>query len=147
MPRQTFSTAAASASGAAVAPAAASAASAAAFSHALVSSPAAQRAVGAWLFGGAAWVFSMVVLGGVTRLTRSGLSMTDWRFTGEAAPRSDADWEAEFARYRASPEYQKVNKGMTVEEFKFIYWMEYAHRMWCVLCWRVAQMRATPPRF
>jgi cytochrome c oxidase assembly protein subunit 15 len=115
----------------------ATAASAAApFSHALVTSPAAQRAVGVWLFGGAAWVFSMVVLGGVTRLTRSGLSMTDWRFTGEAAPRTPADWDAEFAKYRASPEYMKVNRGMGLEEFKSIYWMEYAHRMWCV---------ATPP--
>ena len=108
----------------------ATASAAAPFSHALVTSPAAQRAVGAWLFGGAAWVFSMVVLGGVTRLTRSGLSMTDWKFTGEAAPRTEADWDAEFAKYRASPEFQKVNRRMTVEEFKFIYWMEYAHRMW-----------------
>ena len=125
---QAFSTAAAPAAGAS----AATAAVAAPFSHALVTSPVAQRAVGAWLFGGAAWVFSMVVLGGVTRLTRSGLSMTDWRFTGEAAPRTPADWDAEFAKYRASPEYMKVNRGMGLEEFKSIYWMEYAHRMWCV---------------
>ena len=100
------------------------------FSHALVTSPAAQRAVGAWLFGGAAWVFSMVVLGGVTRLTRSGLSMTDWKFTGEAAPRTPEEWDAEFAKYQQSPEFQKVNRHMTVEEFKFIFLMEYAHRMW-----------------
>lgn len=100
------------------------------FHHALVTSPAAQRAVGAWLWGGAAWVFSLVVLGGVTRLTRSGLSMTDWKFTGERAPRTRADWEAEFANYRASPEFQRVNRGMSLDEFKFIYWMEYAHRMW-----------------
>jgi len=103
---------------------------AAPFAHALVTSPAAQRAVGAWLFGGAAWVFSMVVLGGVTRLTRSGLSMTDWRFTGEAAPRTPAEWDAEFAKYRDSPEYQKVNRGMSLAEFQDIYWMEYTHRMW-----------------
>lgn len=108
----------------------AAASTAAPFSHTLVTSAAAQRAVGTWLFGGAAWVFSMVVLGGVTRLTRSGLSMTDWKFTGEAAPRTQADWEAEFAKYRASPEFQKVNRRMELEEFKFIFWMEYAHRMW-----------------
>ena len=100
------------------------------FSHALVTSPAAQRAVGAWLFGGAAWVFSMVVLGGVTRLTRSGLSMTDWKFTGEAAPRTPEEWDAEFAKYQQSPEFQKVNRHMTVEVFMFIFLMEYAHRMW-----------------
>lgn len=100
------------------------------FHHVLVTSPGAQRAVGAWLWGGAAWVFSLVVLGGVTRLTRSGLSMTDWKFTGERAPRTAEDWEAEFAKYRSSPEFQHLNRGMTLDEFKFIFWMEYAHRMW-----------------
>ena len=86
--------------------------------------------MGAWLWGGAGWVFTLVVLGGVTRLTRSGLSMTDWKFTGEKAPRTPADWEAEFGKYRASPEFQRVNKSMSLDEFKFIFWMEYAHRMW-----------------
>jgi cytochrome c oxidase assembly protein subunit 15 len=90
----------------------------------------ARKAVGWWLAGSAGWVFSMVVLGGVTRLTRSGLSMTEWKFTGERPPWSQADWEAEFAKYKASPEYRKINRGMSLEEFKFIYWMEYAHRMW-----------------
>lgn len=56
--------------------------------------------------------------------------MTDWKFTGERPPLSAADWDAEFAKYRASPEFHKLNSTMTVEEFKFIYWMEYAHRMW-----------------
>ncbi|GFP84963.1 cytochrome c oxidase assembly protein cox15 [Phtheirospermum japonicum] len=77
--------------------------------------PHAQKAVGIWLFVSAAWVFSMVILGGVTRLTRSGLSMTDWKFTGSLPPLSDEEW---------------VNKGMHLDDFKFIYWMEYAHRMW-----------------
>lgn len=204
--------------------------SAAAFEHHLVTSPSAQRAVGLWLAGGAAWVFSMVrrarlsccigfhrplalslwltrrhssaeeictdahreqrcdrvrsaslqvVIGGITRLTRSGLSMTDWKFTGRVGrppsplpppsrcasrraafptssyamnrpPRSSSnahrppvlrrrrekmpvtpeDWDEEFAKYKASPEFQKVNSRMTVEEFKFIFWWEYAHRMW-----------------
>lgn len=77
-----------------------------------------------------AWVFSMVVLGGVTRLTRSGLSMTEWKFAGERPPLTQEDWEEEFSKYKQSPEFKKVNMSMTLEEFKFIYWMEYAHRMW-----------------
>lgn len=90
----------------------------------------AQKMVGIWLFGSAAWVFSMVILGGVTRLTRSGLSMTDWKFTGGLPPLSEEDWLLEFEKYKQSPEYKRVNKGMSLEDFKFIYWMEYAHRMW-----------------
>ncbi|XP_044472837.1 cytochrome c oxidase assembly protein COX15 [Mangifera indica] len=92
--------------------------------------PRAQKMVGTWLFVSAAWVFSMVVLGGITRLTRSGLSMTDWKFTGGLPPLSDEEWLQEFEKYKQSPEYKRVNKGMSVEDFKFIYWMEYAHRMW-----------------
>ncbi|KAL9441906.1 hypothetical protein AB3S75_020413 [Citrus x aurantiifolia] len=92
--------------------------------------PHAQKAVGIWLFGSAAWVFSMVILGGITRLTRSGLSMTDWKFTGSLPPLSDEEWLQEFEKYKQSPEYKRVNKGMSLEDFKFIYWMEYAHRMW-----------------
>ncbi|PON47228.1 COX15/CtaA family [Parasponia andersonii] len=92
--------------------------------------PRAQKMVGIWLFGSAAWVFSMVVLGGVTRLTRSGLSMTDWKFTGGLPPLSDEEWLLEFEKYKQSPEYKRVNRGMSIEDFKFIYWMEYAHRMW-----------------
>lgn len=93
-------------------------------------SPGYRRALAWWLGGCSAWTFSMVVLGGVTRLTRSGLSMTDWKFTGETPPHTPAEWEAEFARYQQSPEFQKVNSKMTVDEFKFIYWMEWAHRWW-----------------
>uniref|UniRef100_A0A803QB15 Cytochrome c oxidase assembly protein COX15 n=1 Tax=Cannabis sativa TaxID=3483 RepID=A0A803QB15_CANSA len=92
--------------------------------------PHAQKMVGIWLFGSAAWVFSMVVLGGVTRLTRSGLSMTDWKFSGGLPPLSDEEWLHEFDKYKQSPEYKRVNRGMSIDEFKFIYWMEYAHRMW-----------------
>ncbi|RZC27474.1 Cytochrome c oxidase assembly protein COX15 isoform B [Glycine soja] len=90
----------------------------------------AQKLVGIWLFGSAAWVFSMVVLGGLTRLTRSGLSMTEWKFTGTLPPFSDEEWLQEFDKYKQSPEFKRVNRGMKIEEFKFIYWMEYAHRMW-----------------
>ncbi|CAM6099605.1 unnamed protein product [Calypogeia fissa] len=90
----------------------------------------AQRKVSLWLFGCSGWVFSMVVLGGVTRLTRSGLSMTEWKFAGGLPPMSREEWDVEFAKYQKSPEYKRVNKGMDLEQFKFIYWMEYAHRMW-----------------
>ncbi|KAG2494105.1 hypothetical protein HYH03_007744 [Edaphochlamys debaryana] len=90
----------------------------------------ARRAMATWLGVCTAWVYSMVVLGGVTRLTRSGLSMTEWKLAGERPPLTEEDWVAEFAKYRASPEFQKVHRNMTLEEFKFIYWMEYAHRMW-----------------
>lgn len=89
-----------------------------------------RQAIAAWLGLCSAWVASLVVLGGMTRLTRSGLSMTDWKFTGEAPPRSQEEWEQEFAKYQRSPEYKKLNRGMQLEDFKFIYWMEWAHRMW-----------------
>ncbi|XP_002986506.2 cytochrome c oxidase assembly protein COX15 [Selaginella moellendorffii] len=89
----------------------------------------AQKAVSRWLYVCSGWVFGMVVLGGMTRLTRSGLSMTDWKFTGSLPPLSAEEWEKEFDKYRQSPEYRTVNKGMSLDEFKFIYWMEYAHRM------------------
>ncbi|GBG77700.1 hypothetical protein CBR_g24146 [Chara braunii] len=92
--------------------------------------PAAQKQVSMWLFGCAGWVFSMVVLGGATRLTRSGLSMTDWKFTGSLPPINEAEWEKEFERYKQSPEYKRVHRWMSVEDFKFIFYMEYIHRMW-----------------
>ncbi|KAL6780108.1 COX15 [Auxenochlorella protothecoides x Auxenochlorella symbiontica] len=93
-------------------------------------SAAQRRWLALWLGGCSAWVAVLVVLGGVTRLTRSGLSMTDWKFGGERAPSGDAEWEAEFARYAASPEFRRVNSRMTLDEFKAIYWMEFAHRYW-----------------
>ncbi|KAL3612940.1 hypothetical protein D5086_003960 [Populus alba] len=75
--------------------------------------PKAQKLVGIWLFGSAAWVFSMVIPGGATRLTRSGLSMTDWKFTGGLPPLSDEDWLIEFEKYKQSPEY-KIKGYITV---------------------------------
>lgn len=69
--------------------------------------PKAQKAVSWWLFGCSGWVFSMVVLGGVTRLTRSGLSMTDWKFTGRLPPLNEAEWNLEFEKYKKSPEYKR----------------------------------------
>ncbi|KAK2712983.1 heme A synthase COX15-like [Artemia franciscana] len=86
--------------------------------------------VGRWLLGCAGMCFGAVVLGGVTRLTESGLSMVDWRLYGERPPISRIDWEEEFEKYKKFPEFQMKNSSMTLEEFKFIWMMEYVHRMW-----------------
>jgi len=83
-----------------------------------------------WLLACAGLVFAMIVLGGVTRLTESGLSIVEWRpVTGILPPLSQAAWEEAFAAYRQFPEYQQVNQGMTLADFKTIYWYEYAHRL------------------
>jgi len=88
------------------------------------------RQLALWLFVVAALIFGMVVLGGVTRLTESGLSMVNWKpVTGILPPIGDAEWLAEFEQYRTSPEYLHENKGMTVDEFKSIFWFEYSHRL------------------
>ncbi|GAU85374.1 COX15/CtaA family protein [Bosea sp. BIWAKO-01] len=82
-----------------------------------------------WLWIVAALVFAMVVVGGATRLTGSGLSITEWRpVTGAIPPLSDAAWALEFEKYRASPQYQLLNAGMALSEFKFIFWWEWGHR-------------------
>jgi len=91
---------------------------------------AAPRAVGWWLAGVAGGVYAMVVLGGVTRLTRSGLSIVEWRPEGDVLPSTPAEWDEAFAKYKATPEYARVNSRMTLDEFKPIYWMEWAHRAW-----------------
>ncbi len=92
--------------------------------------PASQRAVALWLLIVAALIFAMVVLGGVTRLTHSGLSMVEWRpLTGWLPPFGEAAWQAEFEHYKQYPEYQKINLGMSLAEFKGIFWFEYAHRV------------------
>jgi heme a synthase len=88
------------------------------------------KSLASWLFGCAGMVFGMVVVGGSTRLTRSGLSMTDWKVTGRLPPLNDEEWEMEFAKYRNFPEYKRLNMSMTKEEFKSIYWWEWGHRMW-----------------
>ena len=88
------------------------------------------KAIALWLFVVAGLVFAMVVLGGVTRLTESGLSIVDWAlFVGTVPPLSEADWTALFERYKEYPEYQKINLGMTLEGFKEIFWLEYFHRL------------------
>jgi heme a synthase len=89
-----------------------------------------RRAVAWWLLACAALVFAMVVVGGVTRLTHSGLSIVEWQpLVGTVPPLDDAQWQEAFAKYRQTPEYLQVNRGMTLEQFKGIFWWEYAHRL------------------
>jgi cytochrome c oxidase assembly protein subunit 15 len=89
-----------------------------------------QRAVALWLFVCCALVLVMVVLGGTTRLTRSGLSIVEWKpVVGIFPPVTTLQWEREFDQYKKTPEYRKVNYGMVLAEFKSIYWVEYAHRL------------------
>jgi len=88
------------------------------------------RAVATWLLACCVLVFVMVVVGGVTRLTHSGLSITEWQpIVGTVPPLSATDWQVAFDKYRATPEYQQVNKGMSLDEFKGIFWWEYIHRL------------------
>lgn len=90
-----------------------------------------RRAIAVWLLVVAGMVFAMVVLGGLTRLTQSGLSMVEWRpITGWLPPLSREAWEQAFGAYRQFPEYHNVNAGMTLAAFKGIYWLEYVHRLW-----------------
>ncbi|XP_026192418.1 cytochrome c oxidase assembly protein COX15 [Cyclospora cayetanensis] len=84
--------------------------------------------VGLWLLGCTGWVFAMVVWGGLTRLTESGLSMTNWRFAGTAWPASEEAWTEEFEAYKETPEYLQLNYGMTLSDYKRIYFYEWAHR-------------------
>lgn len=82
-----------------------------------------------WLIVLFALVVCMIAVGGLTRLTDSGLSITEWRpVTGALPPLSAEAWDAEFEKYKAIPEYQLQNKGMSLEEFKVIYWWEWGHR-------------------
>ena len=89
-------------------------------------------AIAQWLLVIAALVFAMVVVGGITRLTESGLSITEWKpVSGALPPLSHADWLAEFARYQATPQYRQVSgpAGMTLGDFQFIYFWEWVHRL------------------
>lgn len=89
-------------------------------------------AIANWLYSVAFLVFIMVVVGGITRLTESGLSITEWKpVTGALPPLSEADWLSEFAKYKQIPEYLEINgpAGMTLADFKFIYFWEWVHRL------------------
>jgi cytochrome c oxidase assembly protein subunit 15 len=91
--------------------------------------PDVQQRIAYWLFACCAIVFGIVVLGGVTRLTRSGLSMVDWKPFSILPPTSQAEWDAEFTRYQSFPEYNELGREMSLSEFKFIYFMEFSHRL------------------
>ena len=91
--------------------------------------PAARRGIVLWLAILFALLVAMIAIGGMTRLTDSGLSITEWRpVTGALPPSDAAAWQAEFEKYQASPQYQALNRGMTLDEFKTIYWWEWGHR-------------------
>jgi len=97
---------------------------------AALETPRRDRAIAWWLLMCCALVFAMVVLGGVTRLTGSGLSMVHWKpVSGVLPPLNQAAWEREFEHYKSSPEYAHVNSGMSLDAFKGIFWFEYAHRL------------------
>jgi heme a synthase len=88
-----------------------------------------RRAVRTWLLIVAALVFVVAAVGGATRLTGSGLSIVEWRpVTGALPPMNDQAWQAEFEKYKTIPQYQELNRGMSLDEFKFIYWWEWGHR-------------------
>jgi cytochrome c oxidase assembly protein subunit 15 len=90
----------------------------------------AHRPVALWLLACCALVFLMVVVGGVTRLTHSGLSIVEWKpLVGTLPPLDDAQWQETFDKYKLTPEYREVNKGMNLAEFKGIFWWEYYHRL------------------
>ncbi|MEO8849055.1 MAG: COX15/CtaA family protein, partial [Casimicrobiaceae bacterium] len=88
------------------------------------------RAVALWLLVCCALVYAIVVVGGVTRLTHSGLSITEWQpIVGTLPPLDVADWQQAFAKYQLTPEFRDVNHAMTLDEFKGIFWWEYVHRL------------------
>jgi cytochrome c oxidase assembly protein subunit 15 len=89
-----------------------------------------QRAIRIWLYTVAALIFAMVMIGGATRLTESGLSIVEWKpVTGALPPMSEAAWQVEFEKYKTIPQYQQVNRGMSLSEFKEIFWWEWGHRL------------------
>lgn len=89
------------------------------------------KSVKYWLLFGLVLLFLQIIIGGITRITGSGLSITKWEIiTGTLPPLNEADWMDEFNLYRETPQYQKLNKGMSLSDFKFIYFWEYFHRLW-----------------
>ncbi|EAS07659.1 cytochrome C oxidase assembly protein COX15, putative (macronuclear) [Tetrahymena thermophila SB210] len=92
--------------------------------------PGKEKLIGSWLLLTAAGVFGMIVLGGYTRLTQSGLSMTKWKPIDHKLPSTQEEWEKEFDNYKKYPEYQLVNKNMDLNGFKKIFFVEWAHRLW-----------------
>jgi heme a synthase len=117
-----------------------------------------RRPVGTWLLVVAAMVVVQVVLGGVTRLTDSGLSITEWKpLLGVVPPTSDAAWAEAFGKYQQIPQFQLLKSHLTVEEFKFIYFWEWFHRLWgrllgvafavpLLVFWRQRRLEGLVPR-
>lgn len=94
-----------------------------------VARPRGTGAVRIWLYAVAVLVVAMILVGGATRLTDSGLSITEWKpIHGTIPPLSDGEWQEEFAKYREIPEYKLINEGMSLDAFKSIFWWEWAHR-------------------
>ena len=92
------------------------------------------KAVKIWLLTGLLMIFMQIVIGGVTRLTGSGLSITRWEIvTGSIPPLSESAWVDAFDLYKETPQYHKINQGMSLDEFKFIFFWEYFHRLWARL--------------
>ncbi|XP_065917887.1 heme A synthase COX15-like [Dysidea avara] len=90
-----------------------------------------ERKVGYWLLACCGMVSGSVIIGGLTRLTESGLSMVNWHLLKDMRPpRTQQEWEAEFEKYKQYPEYEHVHKEMTLDQYRTIYYMEYLHRMW-----------------
>lgn len=90
-----------------------------------------RQAVKVWLYIGLVMIFVQIVVGGITRLTGSGLSITKWEIVmGTVPPLNAPQWEEAFELYKSTPQYQKINEGMSMGEFKFIYFWEYIHRLW-----------------
>src|SRR6202451_3838352 len=88
------------------------------------------RVIRLWLYAVAALVLAMVLVGGATRLTESGLSITEWQpVMGTLPPLGDAQWQTEFEKYQAIPQYRELNRGMSLDAFKTIYWWEWTHRL------------------
>ena len=89
------------------------------------------RIMGIWLLILCSMVVIMVLLGGLARLTHSGLSMVDWRpITGWLPPLGQQEWSLIFELYKNTPEFKKINYGMNIDDFKGIFWLEYIHRLW-----------------
>ena len=89
------------------------------------------KGIRVWLLIGLIMLIGQVVLGGITRLTGSGLSITRWDIvTGVKPPLNDVEWQAEFELYKNTPQFHKINSTFTIQDFKFIYFWEYFHRLW-----------------
>src|SRR5262245_4802426 len=88
------------------------------------------RGVRLWLLVAAGMIFLTLIVGGATRLTESGLSIVEWKpITGVLPPLSENEWQAEFAKYQTIPQYRELNRGMSLDAFKAIYWWEWSHRL------------------